>query len=214
MSGMSDLGAGGPPGAQGTVLVLNGPSSSGKSSLARALQARWPGPLLDAGLDRHLGMLPGDYLGPLWPEVYRCTYALDGTITAVTVGPVGARLHRGMHRAVAALARSGCDVVVDHVLLERRWALDLVRALEGVPTVLVGVRLPAAVLAQRERGRADRTLGQALAQLPAVHSHGGYDVDVDTSVLDADAAADRVRSWLAGGGSPTAAARWRRDLTG
>lgn len=200
------------PARVGTVLVLNGTSSSGKSSLARALQARWPGLLLDAGLDRHLGMLPREYLGPLWPEVYRYTYGTDGRVASIAVGPAGARLHRAMHWSVAALARSGCDVVVDHVLLERRWALDLVAALEGVPTVLVAVRLPAKVLAQREVDRADRTLGQALAQLPAVHAHGPYDVEVDTSVLDPAQAAEVVLSWLAAGGEPTAAGRWRADL--
>lgn len=196
----------------GTVVVLNGPSSSGKSSLARALQARWRGILLDGGLDRHLGMLPRTYLGTRWTEVYRYTYDADGRVVAIRVGPAGARLHRAMHRSVAALARSGCDVVVDHVLLERCWALDLVRALEGVPTVLVGVRLPAEVLAQREADRADRTLGQALAQLAAVHAHGGYDVEVDTSVLDPDGAAEAVLTWWADGGEPVAAARWRADL--
>ena len=196
----------------GTVLVLNGPSSSGKSSLARALQARWPGLLLDGGLDRHLGMLPRQYLGPLWSQVYRYGHGADGSVTSVSVGAAGARLHRAMHRAVAALAAAGCDVVVDHVLLEPRWALDLVQALEGVPTVLVGVRLPAEVLAERERARADRTLGQALSQLPAVHAHGSYDLEVDTAVLGADEAADAVLAWLDTGGKPVAAARWRRDL--
>lgn len=168
----------------GTVLVLNGTSSSGKTSLARALQRRWPGPLLEAGLDRHLSMLPRQYLGPLWSQVYPYRHAGDGTISSISVGPVGAQLHRGMHRAVAALARAGCDVVLDHVLLERWLAVDLLQALDGVPTVLVGVQLPREVLAERERGRADRTLGQALAQLPAVHGHGGYDVEADTSVLE------------------------------
>lgn len=196
-------------GGVGTVVVLNGPSSSGKSSLARALQDRWPGLLLDGGLDRHLGMLPRAYLGPSWSQVYRYAYGPDGTIRAISVGPAGERLHRGMHRAVAALAGSGCDVVVDHVLLERRWALDLVQVLEGVPTVLVGVRLPAEVLARRERERADRTLGQALAQLPAVHSHGGYDVQVDTSVLTPDEAAEVVLGRVGADRPPTAAARWR-----
>ncbi|WP_332875442.1 phosphotransferase-like protein [Ornithinimicrobium sediminis] len=105
---------------------------------------------------------------------------------------MGERLHRGMHRCVAALARSGRDVVVNHVLLERRWAWDLADALAGVLAVLVGVRCPPEVLAARERARADRTLGQAVAQHAAVHAHGGYDVEVDTSSQGPDEAADAV----------------------
>ena len=43
--------------AIGRVIVLNGPSSSGKTSLARAMQAVWHGPLLHIGLDTVIGML-------------------------------------------------------------------------------------------------------------------------------------------------------------
>ncbi|MGM0385654.1 MAG: phosphotransferase-like protein [Actinomycetota bacterium] len=125
----------------GRVIVINGTSSSGKSTLARTLQERWPGPLLDAGLDRHLSMLPRRYLGPAWPEVYRYERAMDGTIAAVTLGPVGRLLYRAMHRGVTALATAGADVVVDHVLLDADSVSDLAIALDGVSATLVGVRL-------------------------------------------------------------------------
>jgi chloramphenicol 3-O phosphotransferase len=178
------------------VIVLNGTSSSGKSTLARCLQDRWPGPLLDAGLDRHLSMLPRRYLGAAWPEVYRYAHAADGTIASVTLGPVGRSLHRAMHRAVAAMARTGVDVVVDHVILDPWTAADLGRALDGVPTALVGVRLEEPELSRRERAREIRTLGQAAAQLPVIHAHVSYDLEVNTGHLTADEAADAVLRWL------------------
>ena len=46
----------------GTILLLNGTSSSGKTSLVKALQTLLPEPFLDAGLDRFLWMLPKRYL--------------------------------------------------------------------------------------------------------------------------------------------------------
>ena len=180
----------------GTVVVLNGPWSSGKSTLARELQDRWDGPLLEAGLGRHLAMLPRRYLSSRWPEIYVYSYAADGSIASISVGPVGERLHRAMHRSVARLGRGGFDVVVDHVLLDGRWAGDLAEALSQVPAVFVGVRCPLEVLEARERERADRTLGQAAAQHAIVHGHGRYDVEVDTSCLDPAAAADVVLAWL------------------
>jgi chloramphenicol 3-O phosphotransferase len=200
------------------VRVLNGTSSAGKTSLARALQDRWDGPLLDAGLDRHLAMLPRRYMGPAWPEVFRYETAPDGTVLRVVPGPVGHRLVRGLHRAVAALAAEGHDVVVDHVLLDPDWARDLARVLRGTPTVLVGVRCEPPVLLERERVRGDRTIGQALAQLAVVHAHGGYDVEVDTAVLDVHSAADAVMAWMAGDTAPSALgallARSRRSRPG
>lgn len=192
----------------GTVLVLNGTSSAGKTSLAHALQERWPGPLLEAGLDRHLTMLPRRYLGAAWPEVFG--YRMSGELVAhVEPGPVGDRLARAMHRSVAALAGAGMDVVVDHVLLTSQWAFDLAAALDGVTAVLVGVRCEPPVLVEREQSRGERTLGQAQAQLPLVHAHGAYDVEVDTAVLDPGAAADAVMAWLARGGVPGALGRLR-----
>lgn len=198
----------------GRVLVLNGTSSAGKSSLARALQDRWPGPLLDAGLDRHLEMLPRRYLGAAWAEVYRYRHHPDGSIAEIALGPVGRTLYRGMHRALAALAGAGNEVVADHVLLDRESVLDLAGALHGLPAALVGVRLEEPHLSRRESERGNRTLGQAAAQLPVVHAHGPYDVEVDTAVLAPEDAAEAVLTWLASGARPQALARTRAGGAG
>jgi chloramphenicol 3-O phosphotransferase len=198
--------------APGCVVVLNGTSSSGKTTLLHRLQDRWDGPLVDGGLDRWLSMLPRRYVGPAWPEVFRYEHDAEGAITAVHPGPVGHRVVRAMHRAAAATARSGLDVVVDHVLLDPVWVRDLAAVLTGLPTLFVGVRLPLEVLVERERGRGDRTLGQAAAQYPVVHAPGGrdlaYDLTVDTAELDPDRAADAVLSGLAAGPAEARARLW------
>jgi hypothetical protein len=103
-------------GRPGTIVLLNGASSSGKSSIVRALQTVRDEPALDAGLDRFLWMLPKRYLEPpLWDQVLG---------RAVEAGAPGHRLVRGMHRAIAALSRAGCPVVADHVLVEPAWVAD------------------------------------------------------------------------------------------
>jgi chloramphenicol 3-O-phosphotransferase len=48
----------------GTIILLNGTSSSGKTTLLKTLQAALPEPFLDSGLDRFLWMLPKRYLEP------------------------------------------------------------------------------------------------------------------------------------------------------
>jgi chloramphenicol 3-O-phosphotransferase len=48
----------------GVILLLNGASNSGKTSLVRALQEALDLPLLDAGIDKFLWMLPKRYLNP------------------------------------------------------------------------------------------------------------------------------------------------------
>jgi chloramphenicol 3-O phosphotransferase len=183
----------------GTIIVLNGTSSSGKTSIARALQDLFEVPYLDAGLDRFLWMLPRRYLDrPLWDEVLGL---------ASEAGPTGHRLVAGMHQALVSLARTGNNVVADHVLVEPLWLRECAGLLAGLPAYLVGVRCPLEVLEQRERARRDRTLGQAAAQFPLVHAHGIYDLEVDTSVSCIDACARQIKERVESGAPPVAFAR-------
>jgi chloramphenicol 3-O phosphotransferase len=184
----------------GRIILLNGTSSSGKSTLAKALQAALPDPWLVVGIDTVVFALPGRYLDqPRWSEVFRYVPlddAPDGAFRIET-GELGERLISGLHGAVAALAERGLSVIVDHVLLETTW-LDECRALwADIPWLFVGVRCPLLVIERRERERRDRTIGQAAAQFAVVHEDRDYDVEVDTSVLEPDAAAARVIEALA-----------------
>ena len=54
----------------GTIILLNGTSSSGKTSIVKALQDSMEEPYLDMGIDRFIWMLPKRFLNrPLWDEV-------------------------------------------------------------------------------------------------------------------------------------------------
>jgi chloramphenicol 3-O phosphotransferase len=165
---------------------MNGTSSSGKTTLARALQALLPEPWLEIGLDRFVFALPTRYLDqPLWSDVFRYV-SIEGDADGrfrIEVGPVGLRLVDGMHRTVAALAGAGLDVIVDHVLLEPTWLEDCLGRWERFDVLAVGVRCPLDVVIERERARNDRTIGQAEAQFAVVHRGVRYDVEIDTSQM-------------------------------
>ena len=169
---------------RGTIILLNGTSSSGKTSLLRALQDALDGPWLDAGIDKFLWMLPKRYLrSPLWDDVLG---------RATEAGPTGQQLMSGMHHAIAALAQTGNHVVADHVLVDPRWVDECARLFCDLPAYLVAVRCPLDVLEQREQQRQDRTLGQARAQFDLVHAHGVYDLEVDTSLASPEQCAQQV----------------------
>jgi chloramphenicol 3-O phosphotransferase len=174
--------------AYGTIVILNGASSSGKTSILRALQAMLPEPYLDAGIDKFIWMLPKRYLDrPLWDDILGL---------AIQPGETGRRLFTGMHRAIAALARSGNNVLADHVLVEPAWVSECASLFYDLPAYLVGIRCPLAVLEERERTRKDRTLGQAGAQYLLVHAHCIYDLEVDTSLLNVAECALRIKELL------------------
>ncbi len=171
---------------RGNIIVLNGTSSSGKSSVLRALQQVLDEPYLDAGIDKFIFMLPKRYLdAPLWHEVfkYTCRIPDDPLSLVIRAGPLGHQLMAGMHRSIATLAEAGLNVLADHVLLEPAWVRECAEMFGKFNALLVGIRCPLEVLEQRERSRRDRTVGQARAQFDLVHAHGVYDVEVDTSIL-------------------------------
>lgn len=183
----------------GHIIVLNGTSSAGKSTLAKALQTLLPDPYLHLGIDTMVFALPKRYLNPpLWHEVFRYTWPPAGSADglAIDAGPLGHQLIAGLHQAVAALAQTGNNVIVDHVLLDPRWVQDCAQTLGALPALFVGVYCPLAVVEQRERDRQDRTLGQARAQFAKVHAHGMYDVTVDTSQATPEACATQILAHL------------------
>ena len=195
---------------RGRVIVLNGTSSAGKSTLIRALQARLDGAWLGVGIDTVVYALPKAYLDlPLWGEVFRYVPAEPGSAAPfrIVTGELGHRLVEGMHRMVASLADAGLSVIVDHVLLESGWLPDLAARLAGHEVLFVGVRCPLDVVVRREAERRDRTIGQAAAMFDVVHRAGGYDLEVDTSLQSPDEAAAAIVAALAGGFPATPFAR-------
>lgn len=92
------------------VIVLNGGSSSGTSTIARGLQATLAEPWLVLGADTLVDALPnslrraGDGIG----------FAADGR---VTTGKAFEALDLAWTRGVAAVARAGAHVIVDEVFL-------------------------------------------------------------------------------------------------
>ena len=202
---------------RGRVIVLNGTSSAGKSTLIRALQPRLDGAWLGVGIDTVVFSLPRAYLNPpLWGEVFRYVPAEPGSAAPfrIETGELGLRLIDGLHRMVGALADAGLSVIVDHVLLEPGWLPDLAATLAGHDVLFVGVRCPLEVVIERERDRKDRTIGQAAAQFDAVHRAGGYDLEVDTSLLSADEAAVVVADAVARGFPARAFAKVRDGRSG
>ena len=185
--------------SRGRIMVVNGTSSSGKSTLVRALQAAAPDLWLEMGIDRFAYALPGRVDGkPTWPLLFpyvRPDGRSDGPFTIETTA-LGTRFISGMHATAAALADAGFDVIVDHVILEPGWVAEMRRLWARFDVLFVGVRCPLEIVLERERGREDRTIGQAEAQFDVIHRWTTYDVEVDTSVLTPAEAASRILAAL------------------
>jgi chloramphenicol 3-O phosphotransferase len=162
------------------IVLLNGVGSSGKSSIAKALQAITADPFLHVQMDTFLEMLPEQYQDH--PDgLTFATVREHGTPSVViTTGPVADRAFRGMRHAIAAMAAQGNNLIVDDVLLGEGKA-EYARLLSAFKVFLVGVFSPLAVLEARERQRGDRLIGLARWQFDRVHKDMTYDLEIDTS---------------------------------
>jgi chloramphenicol 3-O phosphotransferase len=168
----------------GKIVLINGTSSSGKTSIVRVLQARLEEPYLEAGIDKFIWMLPERYLErPLWDDVLGL---------ADRAGKAGHALTHGMHHAIATLSRQGINVIADHVLVEPAWAQECAELFADLPAYLIGVQCPLDVLERREQGRKNRTLGQAKLQYSVIHKYVVYDLEVDTSKSNPEECAQTI----------------------
>ncbi|MEW9555059.1 chloramphenicol phosphotransferase CPT [Nonomuraea sp. NPDC050783] len=157
------------------VIVLNGGSSSGKTGIARCLQAVLPEPWLAFSIDDLVDAMPAALHG----SDAGIDFAPDGR---VSVGPDFDALDAAWTAGIAAMARAGARIVVDDVFLggaasQRRWQ----RALAGLEVLWVGVRCDGAVAAAREAARGDRVAGMARSQAEVVHQGVTYDLVVDST---------------------------------
>lgn len=169
------------------MIILNGPGSVGKSTVARCLQAASARPLLQVAMDAFLDMLPERFQDH--PEGVH--YVTSGRRVVVRVGPVGHRLLLGLRASVVALADAGNDLILDHVL-DASGLADYHAALSGHAVLTVGLHAPLEVLEVRERARGDRMPGLSRDQIEWVHAGQHYDLTIDTSTTPPEACADRI----------------------
>jgi len=197
----------------GTIIILNGPSGAGKSTIQKAVQDTFEELYLCVGIDKFfdealpdlddkgVSLVGGADVrrvvcqeGPLGPEV------------KLEVGPVGMRAIRGMHRAFAAYAAQGNNLVVDYIAYHNEWLPDLAQALAGFRVYLVGVTLPLEVLAERERVRCKTSIEHARSHYHQVHEGITHDLVIDTSQLNPTEAAEYIRRYMQDNPEPNALA--------
>lgn len=190
--------------ASGTVIFLNGASSSGKGTLARALQASLDRLFLHVEMDFVFSaMESAGYNGavrlgePIPPKLGRGTAFIhdDGKFVRIEYGEDGRRAFRGFFAMVAGLASEGNDMIVDAFLTEPWMVPPAAAGLAEHRAYLVGLRCPADELERRERERGDRFPGIARAFAETVHRYVPfYDVEVDTASSSSEQCIDTIRS--------------------
>ena len=181
----------------GMVIIINGPSGVGKSSIIKAFQIKQKTPWLGTGIDHlYIGVLPPHFLDDK-PEHHSVMYiktteGKEGKMVTAVFGPEGQKVIKGMNRAIAAYAHAGNNVIADYIQYNQAWIADLKTTLHDVKVIWVGVTASLDSIEQREKKRGTSPEGHARSHYQTVHKGIEYDLMIDTDAVTPEQAADQI----------------------
>jgi chloramphenicol 3-O phosphotransferase len=168
------------------VIYLNGPSSSGKTVLAKALQKAFDEPFLHVGIDKIIGWMPekiNDWTGGEACLGYSWKSGADESghpIQDLQIGPFAKKMEKTFQEVVLTLVKSGHHLIIDDVSFGKDEVDEWRKVLQGYNVIWVGVNAPLHILEQREQERGNRIEGSARGQFHKVHVGVSYDLEIDT----------------------------------
>lgn len=186
----------------GKVIILNGPSAAGKSSIQKSIQKLADEPYVNIGIDNFFNDLFPDEHGKLGQKTKKNFeqdlrwVTIADNLVYLHVGPAGKRIVDGMHKAIAAYAKAGNNVVVDYIMYESAWMQDLLHELKGCPIYVVGIHVPLDVLQARERARSTSPIGHAGSHYHTVHVGNQYDLEIDNVDASPDDVAQQILDFV------------------
>ncbi|MCX6379557.1 MAG: chloramphenicol phosphotransferase [Armatimonadetes bacterium] len=151
----------------GKIIFLNGASSSGKSTLSRALQAKLDEPFWHFSIDHinEAGILPTSRIRSgefRWSDMRLSFF-------------------EGFHHCLPALVGAGNNLIVEHIIETEEWMHRLVYLLEPFDVFFIGLHCPLIELERRETARGDRRVGEAKQDYETTHNFGVYDLEITST---------------------------------
>ena len=156
------------------IILLNGPSSSGKSTLAMNLKV---------GIEKECGDL---YEVISIDDFMKCDP--EETIYEDDVFEISGE----MCDAIKALMSKGTGVIVDHVITSERIYEQFLKETEAYDLRTVKIECAIEILRQREQARGDRCVGSAESSLTYLYPKDGYDLTVDTGAMSSKDCAAKI----------------------
>ncbi|HSM24110.1 MAG TPA: AAA family ATPase [Anaerolineaceae bacterium] len=145
---------------KGKIVLLNGVSSSGKTTFAKELAKILPDYF-------HISIDDYDYV------IEKMEDRENGKLIPVETDIF-------FHRQLKDFSDYGVNLIVDNVIDNEMVLQDFNNTLNGYPVTYIAVHCPIEILKHREHDREDRQIGQAAQQLDFVHQNIQYDLEIDT----------------------------------
>jgi chloramphenicol 3-O phosphotransferase len=182
--------------SQITIIFLNGPSSSGKTTLAKELQYKLDGYYLHIGIDKMIGLMPShlnNWEGKPAPMGYSWKASEENghLIHEIQQGPLAKKISNSLKNFAVLLASEGYNLIIDEITLTVAEQAAWIKALSLIPVpfkiLWVQLHPPLESLIKREQTRGNRMLGSAHHQFicceKALSSGLHYDIALDTQAI-------------------------------
>lgn len=168
--------------AGASIIFIHGASSSGKSALARGVQAAIDRPFWSISIDhlRDAGVLPS-------ARIKSGEFKWRGDMRR--------QFFDGFHRSLAAYAEAGNNLILEHILDTSGWHKDLMRLLAPFDVFFVGVHCSVEELRRREAARGDREAGSAERDFHTIHQGLSYDFEVQSEAGVESNVAAVIAAW-------------------
>ena len=159
---------------KGTIIYLEGVSSSGKTTLSRTLQSRLSEPFFWIANDSFL------YIAP--PKIFENKAPFSFS-----------KLELIRTNTLKLYSDLGVGVIFDTVPAGKSCIIEqFAQAFHECPVLYVGVTCPVEELRRRAKERGDRRSGLGESQLASMSSPDEYDIIVDTYANSTEECADKI----------------------
>jgi chloramphenicol 3-O phosphotransferase len=179
------------------VIFLNGISSSGKTSIVKAIQHISPIPFLHFGVDTLIDMMPRNWLSfnndgknGCWFESYENEF---GRAISCHSGVYGKQVFDMGMKVIETIIDHKLNLIIDEVVWDQE-KIDQYHAVLNVhKAIFVRIKCSRQAAAEREILRNDREIGLANDQFDKVDSiKYNYDLEINTDIISSFNSAKKI----------------------
>lgn len=184
------------------IIFLNGATSSGKTTIAKAIQDLDERPWLLFGIDTMISMMPSKYWsgGKKQNEGFYFSQVeeSDGVNMRIECGEFGNKLSNIIPDVACLLDKNGFNLIIDEVIVEPDSLKNYANKFSNNLVYFIGVYCNTKIIEEREILRADRCIGSARDQIKRCHKFiKCYDLKIDTSQYSASDCAKKILNFIA-----------------
>jgi len=172
---------------QGIIVLLNGTSSAGKTSISNELINQNEIPFHYSSIDNFIKEFNDKFLDV---EIKR--EVDQQTIAQIMFDP----LISVYYSTIKLFSENGLNVIVDTVIDNDKRFNECLDKFFDQPTLFIGVICSKEELMRREQARGDREIGLANSQFDKVYCFNEYDLEVNTEELNPVECAEKILGFI------------------